>query len=433
MNMELISLLSIFVALAIIVYGTLKGLSLIIVASIATFFVALCSGVGMVAGYDTYLKGVGNSVVSMFPLFLGGQLLGCFLEESKVTESVANAIVRKFGTKAIILAVFLVSFVLVFCGVNVFVIIFTVYPLAVAFFKLGDYPRELIPACVLGACVAEQVLPGVTTTANALSTEAFNMPAATGPVTGIVCSLFLLAANGWYLHNQGKRALAKGKHFVPLPGEDIEVDVNKTGLPHPATILIPIGATLIFLNVLKVKAYASLFVGAVVAMIVYWKRVGGTQGVIKVLNKAAKGSQGVMNVCAIVGFATIVTSVPGYNLLLAGLQKISGGNPYIFAFVAVAAIAAVAGSATGGVKFVLDGFTEQLLAMGGNPANLVRVICCSSLTFDSLPHNGATVMTINACKVDRYMDGYKHVFVVTVINTVIATVIAILFAMIGIQ
>ena len=114
------------------------------------------------------------------------------------------------------------------------------------------------------------------------------------------------------------------------------------------------------------------------------------------------------------------------------MEKISGGNPYIFAFVAVAAIAAVSGSATGGVRFVLDSFKDTLLAMGGRPASLVRVICVSSLTFDSMPHNSAIVLTLNACNV-THKEGYKHLAVTTVLNTTIAAIIAIIFAMIGIQ
>lgn len=71
--------------------------------------------------------------------------------------------------------------------------------------------------------------------------------------------------------------------------------------------------------------------------------------------------------CAIIGFSGIVTAVPGYELLLSGLERISGGNPYLFAFICVAVIAAVSGSATGGVQFVLDSFSDKLLAMAAIP------------------------------------------------------------------
>lgn len=210
------------------------------------------------------------------------------------------------------------------------------------------------------------------------------------------------------------------------------MDLNKAGLPHPALVIAPIGVVLVALNVFAVPAYASLYLGAIVCLVLFWKRLGGVSGTIATLNKAAKSSQSVVSTCAIIGFSSIVTAVPGYNLLLKGLEKISGGNPYIFAFVAVAAIAAVSGSATGGVRFVLDSFKDTLLAMGGRPASLVRVICVSSLTFDSMPHNSAIVLTLNACNV-THKEGYKHLAVTTVLNTTIAAIIAIIFAMIGIQ
>jgi len=432
MNPQIISLIGIFLALFLVVAGSLRGISIIILSSAAAFLVAATGGIGLLDGYSAYLEGVAGSVTSMFPLFLGGQLLGCFLEKSGLTESIANAVIRRSGTRGIVVAVFTVSWLLTFCGINVFVIIFTVYPIACAFFKVGDIPRSLIPACVLGACVSQQMLPGIADTTNILATEAFGVPAAAGPVTGIFLSAFLFVANAAYLHREAKKARKRGEHFVPLAGESFEIDLHKQGLPHPLLVVVPIGAVLAALNGFSVPAYASLYLGSLAAIVLFFRRLGGLAGVTDTLNQAAKGSLSVLATCAIIGFSGIVTAVPGYELLLSGLERISGGNPYLFAFICVAVIAAVSGSATGGVQFVLDSFSDKLLAMGGDPASLVRVICAAARTFDSLPHNSAVVLTLNACNV-THREGYKHVAVTTVLNTTIATIIAILFAMIGIR
>ena len=85
--MEIISFIGILAALVIIVVGSLKSLNLFILSSLAAFLVAATGGVGLISGYSTYLGGVANSIITMFPLFLGGQLLGCFLEASCMTES----------------------------------------------------------------------------------------------------------------------------------------------------------------------------------------------------------------------------------------------------------------------------------------------------------------------------------------------------------
>lgn len=432
MNIQVLSLIGIFVALILVVIGSLRGISIIILASVAAFLVAATGGVGLLDGYSTYLSGVAGSVASMFPLFLGGQLLGCFLEKSGLTESIANSIIRRSGTRGIVLAVFTVSWLLVFCGINVFVIIFMVYPIACAFFKVGDTPRSLIPACVLGACVSEQMVPGTADTINVLSTGTFGVPASAGSITGFATAIFLFAANGAYLCHEARKARERGEHFVPLEGESFEVDIYKTGLPHPLLAVVPIGVVLTALNVFSVPAYASLYLGGLAAIVLFYHRLGGLKGVTATLNQAAKSSMSVLATCAIIGFSSIVAAVPGYELLLGGLERLSGGNPYIFAFICVAVIAGVSGSATGGVKFVLDSFGEKLLAMGGDPSSLVRVISASARTFDSLPHNSAIVLTLNACNV-THREGYKHLAVTTVLNTTIATIIAIVFAMIGIR
>lgn len=68
--------------------------------------------------------------------------------------------------------------------------------------------------------------------------------------------------------------------------------------------------------------------------------------------------------------------------------------------------------------------------MGGIPAGVSRVVTEAALTFDSLPHNSAVVLTLDACHV-THKEGYKHVFVCTVLNTTLATIIAIVMASLG--
>ena len=135
--------MGIFLALILVVAGSLRGISIIILSSVAAFLVAATGGIGLLDGYGAYLEGVAGSVTSMFPLFLGGQLLGCFLEKSGLTEAIANAVIHRSGTRGIVVAVFTVSWLLTFCGIN------RSFPAAVA---LRGFP----PPCqaLLAGCAA---------------------------------------------------------------------------------------------------------------------------------------------------------------------------------------------------------------------------------------------------------------------------------------
>ena len=125
-----------------------------------------------------------------------------------------------------------------------------------------------------------------------------------------------------------------------------------------------------------------------------------------------------INTPAICGLASVLVAVPGYNLLLGLLEKASFGSPYIMLFVCIAVIAGFTGSATGGLAFVLDNFTDKLVAMGGNPEALTRIANISQLTLDY-------------CGVS-HKEGYKHLFVVTVVTTTLATIVNIIMAHLGV-
>ena len=55
----------------------------------------------------------------------------------------------------------------------------------------------------------------------------------------------------------------------------------------------------------------------------------------------------------------------------------------------------------------------------------------SQITFDSLPHNSAIVLTLSYCGV-THKEGYKHLFVVTVVTTTLATIVNIIMAHLGV-
>ena len=432
MNPEVISLIGVLIGLAIIVYGAMKGLPLVIIGTVAALVGAAFSGLGLSEMYNVYIGGVGSTVTSLFPIFLGGQLVAVFLEKSGLTESISFAIVKKLGTKFIVPAVFLVSWILVFAGVNVFVIIFTVYPLACGFFKVANLPRALIPGLVLGACVSVQSLPGTSQSNNIIPTEAFGVSPTAGFAVGMVCAIFLLVANLGYMMYAAKKCQQKGIGFTEIEGENFDLNMDKTDLPNPWLVAIPLAVILVLLNGFKVNAALSMYAGSLVCMVMFWKRYGGVKPVIEILSKAAKGSISVMNTAALVGFGTMVAAVPAYTLLSNFLDTVSGGNPYIFTFIAVAIIAACCGSASGGMKFICSTFYDKLIVqMGGNPAAVARVVTSSAITFDSLPHNSAVVLTLDACHV-THKEGYFHVFVTTVLNTTIATIIAIVMGTLGI-
>ncbi len=430
--MEVLSFIGIVLALVLIILGSLRGYSLILLSTVAALTVAITGGVNVFEAYAvTYMGGVANMVRALFPIFLGGQMFGKMLEMSGLPMSVANAVFKKLGPSSAVAAVYLATLAMSVGGIDVFVIIFTMYPLAAAFFKAAGISRSLIPGCVLGGAVAMQVLPGMPINNIVLPANAFGTTPMAGLWMAIVGFIIVGGGNLWYLHRAGQKYIAKGEGFIPREGDKDDVDLSTEGLPNPFLLLIPMTIVVLLLNLVGWPAWTALFIGCVILGVMFWKRIGGFHKIVNSMAEGAKNSMSVIQTAAICGLAAVVGVVPGYNLLLGLLEKASFGSPYVLLFVCIAVIAGFTGSATGGLAFVLDNFTDKLLAMGGNPYALTRLANIAQITFDSLPHNSAIVLTLSYCGV-THKDGYKHLFFVTVVSTTLATIVNIIMAHLGI-
>ncbi|MEY8339190.1 hypothetical protein AALB16_14425 [Lachnospiraceae bacterium 62-35] len=445
--MVVLSFIGIVISLVIIVVGSLKGHSLILISSLAALVCALTGAFATAAiegggtfwqifydGYAIeYMKGVADIIIQLFPLFLGGQMFGRLLEKTGLPVSVANVVFKKIGVGGTVAAVYIATLLLSVGGINVYVIIFTMYSLAAAFYKKAGISRSLIPANILGAAVAEQALPGVPTFNLVIPAQALGVSPSAGFAMGIVAFLIIGGLNFVYLNYAAKKSIKSGEGFVDKDensGTDLTLD--NENLPNPLLLFVPLVIVIVLMNAFGVPAWAALFVGCVVIAIMFYKRLGGSMNfIINSLAEGAESSQVVMSTGALCGIATLIGSVPGYSIVVSFLEKSSFGSPYIMAAVAVGLLAGFAGSALGGIQFVLANFADKFVAMGASPAALTRIMAVSALTLDSLPHNSANILTFQYCKV-TYKEGYIHLVFCTVLTTLLATIVTVIMSQLGI-
>ena len=128
---------------------------------------------------------------------------------------------------------------------------------------------------------------------------------------------------------------------------------------------------------------------------------------------------------AVVGFGAAIKTLPAFQLIVNGVTKIPG-DPLIGAAIAVAVIAAIAGSASGGQAIALPVikpiYVDQL---GVAPRALHRIVAISSGTLDSLPANGYVVMLIHNICGETHSRAYGPIFVTTVLIPAFGTALAI--------
>ena len=128
-----------------------------------------------------------------------------------------------------------------------------------------------------------------------------------------------------------------------------------------------------------------------------------------------------------VGYGAVIASLAVFAVLQEQLFSVSD-NPAVIGIVATAVISGITGSSSGGLSITMQTFGEQLAQMaqdqGISLEFMHRVIAMSSVSLDSLPHNGAIVTLLLVCGL-THRQAYKDIGFVTVLVPV-AGVLAVL-------
>ena len=99
-------------------------------------------------------------------------------------------------------------------------------------------------------------------------------------------------------------------------------------------------------------------------------------------------------------------------------------HPIVSLSIATNIMAAITGSASGGMGIVLETLAPKYLALGLSPDLVHRIVVMSAGCFDAMPHNGA-VITMLAVAGLTHVQAYKHIFIGHVLATLVALLIVV--------
>lgn len=427
-------MISILIGLALLMFFAYLGWSIIWVAPVVAGIVALLSGLDLLDAYtNTYMTGFVNFTKQWFPIFLLGALLGKLMEDTGAAKSVALQFTKYIGEKRAILGVLVASAVLTYGGVSLFVVVFAIYPIALALFKKANISRKLIaPTIVLGAFTFTMTaVPGTPQIQNLIPTSTFKTTPMAGSFIGIAATLIMAVGGYFWLKFRENRMTKAGDTYTEVEGATENTSNEDEKLPNWLLSLVPLIVVVIMLNFLKVHPIPSLLAGIVAILLLNIKQY---KVFIPSMNEGAKGSVlAIINTAAAVGFGAVVTSVPEFDHITDMLLGISS-NPLVSESLVVQLLAMITGSASGGMGIALQAlgstYADLAHSSGISPEAFHRMASVASGA-SILPHNGALLTLLAVTKL-THKETYKDVFVVGLIIPTIAVIVGILMASVGI-
>jgi H+/gluconate symporter-like permease len=473
-------LFGILLGLALLVWLAYRGWSILLLAPGAALIAAAFAGGPLLAYWtQTFMDHGSRFIAQFFPLFLLGALFGKLMEDSGSVAAIGDFMTKRLGPQRAILTVVLAGALVTYGGVSLFVAFFVLVPMAQALFLTAGIPNRLIPAAVaLGTSTfTMSALPGTPAIQNAIPMPFFGTTPLAAPGLGIIASAIMVTFGLWWLGRASAAARRKGEGYGPASAVAVdeavenetvrqrattarEFDPPEVHHGHPSREAPAIGlAALPLLVVVSVNVLMSLvilprldvsFLAEERFGATSLSAVGGVWSVVTALlaaiatviavnrrrlpglretmdSGATASVLPVLSVASLVGFGAVVAAVPAFALVRNWVLSIEGG-PLVSLAVATNLLAALTGSASGGLTIALDALGDTYMrlaaAHGIAPALLHRIAVMSAGTLDSLPQNGAVVTLLAVCG-STHRESYFDIVMAAIVGPIIALAVVI--------
>lgn len=428
------SVIGIILGLVLLVIFAFKGCSLIWSAPLCAFVVSLFSGMNLLTSYtETYMSGFVNFVLSWFPAFLLSSLFGRVMEVTGCASAITEFLARRLGSNNAILVIVICTGILTYGGISGFVIIFSVYPIALGLFRKADIPRRLLPATIAGGSFsfAMTALPGTIQIQNLIPMKYFGTPATAAPVIGCVSGVIMFVGVVLWLNYRKRKLTAAGEHFEEPDNGEQEIPAEK--LPNIILSILPFVVVVAMLNVFKLDIVICLLAGVVLCIALNIMRLSGR--LRDTLNEGCRGATTAMlNTAAAVGFGTVVGATTGFVVITEAILSIKA-SPLISAAIAINILAGATGSASGGLSIAMEAMSDTFIQMsvssGISLQTFHRICSLSCGGLNTVPHDGAVVTFLNHCGIS-HKKGYFDIFMVNAAIPIAALIVAIILGSLGI-
>lgn len=473
--------IGIFLGLGLLIWFAYRGWSVLILCPLAALVAALFSGEPLLATWtQTFMSGTVGFLAQFFPLFLLGALFGKLMDDSGSVQSIAAAMSQKLGVERALLAVVLAGALVTYGGVSLFVAFFVLVPMAQSLFKQADIPRRLMPAAIaLGTSTfTMSAMPGTPAIQNAIPMPFFGTTPFAAPGLGLIASLIMFGFGMWWLGLARNKAKLAGEgygldlaHASEEVAEDARVrdractadnfDPGETVRGHhsdeqPSALvaMLPLGVVIVvnllmalvilpridasFLEELRwgstsLQAVAgvwsvmvALMAGICTLVALNLKRLPQLRDSIGA--GASASALPVLSVSSLVGFGSVIAALPAFEIISDWVLSVPGG-PLVSLAIATNVLAALTGSASGGLTIALEALADTYMEMaellGIAPALMHRVAVIGAGTLDMLPHNGAVVTLLALCGC-THKESYFDMVMAAIVSGLIALVVVII-------
>lgn len=426
--------IGLIIAIILLIVMIIKGIDMIPATVITASVILLTSGLNMKEGLlTTFSGGIGAFVASWFLILGFGGVFGQLVMETGLAAKIAGTLTEKLGTRMVGLVILICTFFITLLGINGYIMIFVLYPIADNLLRQNKMDRRVLPFLLLGGGATANGFAYSLDICNVLPSNYLNTSLGSAPFlsviyTGIISVCYILYFN--YAQKQSHKRHTEAELMAMYP--DSQNDTKSKELPGFFLSILPF--ILVLSCVVLTSGWGtspsilfSLLVGIVLIVSTQFKRILNVKASVK--TGSGSGLNSMLMVASVMGLSKVLCASPAFQDLQ---QAVLAMNmpAYLKAFFGTAIMTGFTGSAISGETIFMESFGTALVNMGVNVQALHRIVVESALIFNKLPNSSIAILTMSICGCSL-KESYRHIILGTMIPTFIAGLIIALLATFG--
>lgn len=429
-----IAAIGLITAITLLVIMIIKGIDMITATVITASIILVTSGLDFWDGLlSTFSGGAGAFVASWFLILGLGGVFGQLVLETGLATKIAKTLTEKLGARMVGLVILICTFFITLLGINGYIMVFVLYPIADNLLHQNRMDRRLLPLLLLGGGAAANgfafsldicnVLPS-----NYLGTSLGSAPGLSFIFTVIVAvcyfAYFNYAQHQSHKKHSDEELLAMYKDQTKIMGDEELPGIMLSVLPF---VLVLAAVVLTSSWGTSTSILFSLVIGILLIIVTQFKHISNFKNSIK--TGSGSGLNSMLTVAAVMGLSKVLGASPAFQDLQQMVLELNM-PVYLKAFFGTTVLTGLTGSAISGETIFMESFGHAFVDMGVNVQALHRIVTESALILNKLPNSSVAILTMSICGCSL-KESYKHILLGTTIPAFIAALVIALLATAG--
>lgn len=422
-------------AIALLVIMIIKGIDMITATVITASIILVTSGLDFWEGLLTTFSGGAGSFVASWFLILGlGGIFGQLVLETGLATKIAKTLTEKLGTKMVGLVILICTFFITLLGINGYIMVFVLYPIADNLLRQNNMDRRLLPFLLLGGGAAANGFAFSLDICNVLPSNYLGTSLGSAPVLSFLfTAIVAISYFGYFNYAQKQSHKRHSNEELLAMYKDESALIGDEELPGIVMSVIPF--VLVLAAVVVTSGWGtstsimfSLVIGILLIVCTQFSRIKNMKSSIK--TGSSSGLNSMLTVAAVMGLSKVLGASPAFQSLQQAVLEMNM-PVYLKAFFGTTVLTGLTGSAISGETIFMESFGQAFVDMGVNVQALHRIVTESALILNKLPNSSVAILTMSICGCSL-KESYKHIFLGTTIPAFVAGLVLALLATAGI-